>query len=430
MALIDRFRETESYATKYFSLSDKPPVLAYGKGARLFDVDGESYIDFGSGSSVMHFGYGNKEVADAIIEQVRTGITHAGPHFHMEKQADLYERLLRLLPPDLNRVHPATNGTEAVETALKFAQHATGKKTFVAFRAGYHGRTLGSLAVSGGKGPNDALAPFLPQCVFLPYPGCDTCPYGTRSACCCRCEDELVDSLYAPKSGAGGLAGIIVEPIQGTGGIRIPPQSFLQKLRTVATDLEVPLIFDEIFTNFGRSGKMFAFEHFDVTPDILVLAKPIGGGLPGGCVVANEGIMGKQKPGSQTSTFQMCPLSAAAGNAALKYISEQDLPGRAQNIDKILKDRYRDLQSPPAVTDVRGIGGMHGIEISDPTTGTPDPKRCKAMRQEILEKGVITYECGTHNHVIGLLPPLVIEKTDIQKAIDIIEVTVNAEKWR
>ena len=236
------FRQLESRATKAFALVEDPPVFVSGSGVRLTASDGRQYLDFAAGSGTSNVGHGNPAVMAAVRELLDRGLTHVGPHFHADVQADFYQLLRKQLPAELTRLHPATNGTEATEAALKACMHATGARRFLAFEGGYHGRTLGSLAVSHARGSNAGLAPLAPEAEFIPYP---------QSA-----EDIslAVRTVGERPPGEPPLAGVIVEPIQATGGILLPPVGFLSALAATARSALVPLIVDEIFTGMGRTG--------------------------------------------------------------------------------------------------------------------------------------------------------------------------------
>lgn len=410
------FRRMESTGTKTFALSDDPPVFREGEGARLVDRDGRVYLDLATGSAVSVLGHGHPGVRAALERQIASGITHVGPHFHTESQARAFRRLASVLPAELERLHPATNGAEAVEVALKAAMFRTGNRQFAAFWGAYHGRTAGALAVSTARGANKANGPYLPVTQFLPFPDCPSCPAGTPEACCGKYEEVVFETIVRDWSGAGPLAGIVVEPIQGTAGIRIPPARFLRTLAAAAREAGVPLVFDEIFTGFGRTGRMFAFEHYGIVPDVLVLAKAVGGGVPAGMVAARAGFLDAWTSGTQSSTFQMHPLAAAAGEALIEAVETDELCGRARAIETRFAERRGELAAFDFVSDVRGIGAMHGVEIG--REGRPDKALCDAIRRAALARGLVTYECGLAGHVIGLLPPLVITPAELDAAID------------
>lgn len=380
------FRETLSSATKTYAVTDQPPVFASADGAWLTDTQGKRYLDFACGSGTTNLGHNHPAIMAAVEAQLTGGITHIGPHFHTHVQARLYQALRGVLPSALGRFHPATNGTEAIETALKAAIHYTGNRAFLAFEGSYHGRTLGALAVSASKGQNEALGSLSPDTVFVPY-GCS--------------DKDLTQAIQ----NSPPLAGVIVEPVQATQGMVEPPAGFMTALAKFAASRQIPLIFDEVFTGFGRTGSLFAFEHENVTPDLLVLGKAFGGGFPGGLVAGREGIMTAWRPGTQSSTFQLHPVTAAAAKASLEVILEQDVLANVARIARWMKEFGADIIESPNVAQFRGLGAMFGVEVVN-AEGRPDQARTKAIRAAALESGLITWECGAQGHVIGLVPPL------------------------
>lgn len=401
------FRHTESRATKTFSLSNEPPVFVSGVGARLTAANGQRYLDFASGSGTSNVGHGNPAVLAAVQAQLQSGITHIGPHFHTDAQARFFEEMLRVLPPDLSRLHPATNGTEATEAALKACMHFTGARTFLGFTGGYHGRTLGALSVSHAKGANAGLTPFAPAAEFIPYPSGNE---DTDAA-----TTEAVRAIADRPGAAPPLAGVIVEPIQATAGIVLPPSGFLAAVAAAARENGTPLILDEIFTGFGRTGKRFAFETAGVTPDLLLLGKSMAGGFPGGLVAGREDIMSAWPRGAQSSTFQLHPVSAAAGVAALRYLIEQDLCARARAIHSWIESYRESFEASCLTRELRGVGAMFGLETC--TAGqTSRSEVCRRVRLAALQRGLLTWECGTDAEVIGLIPPLIASQEDVAEA--------------
>ena len=394
----DVFWTTLSSATKTYAVTDEPPLFVSGDGAWLTDSEGKRYLDFACGSGTTSLGHNHPAVMAAVREQLDHGITHVGPHFHTRAQADLFDLLQSVLPSKLSRFHPATNGTEATEAALKAAMHFTGRDTFLSFEGSYHGRTLGALAVSAEKGPNEALGALKPDAVFAPF----------------GCSAEALERTVAA---APQLAGIIVEPIQATNGMIVPRSGFLKDLAAVADTHGVPLIFDEVFTGFARTGRLFAFEHEAVTPDILILGKAFGGGFPGGLVAGREDIMTAWRAGTQSSTFQLHPVTAAAAKASLSVIVSDDLAAQAARIKQWMTACGADLTEHPCVCDFRGVGAAFGVEIVD-AYGRPDQPRTRKIRAAALELGLISWECGANGQVIGLVPPLTVAEDDVQTALD------------
>ncbi len=392
------FRELESTGVKSFSLSDDPPVFVAGKQAELIDAEGRRYIDFACGSGTSALGHHHPAIAKALISQLESGITHVGPHFHTPAQGRFYEALAELLPHHLRCFHPATNGTEATEVALKAAMHATGHRQFLAFEGGYHGRTFGALSVSEARGRNAALAPFVPDTAFLPF---------------AEHEDQIESALRQAELHMAGrdVAALIIEPIQATAGMRLPANGYLDALATLALDQGCLLIVDEVFTGFGRSGRCFGFEHSDIDPDLVILAKSLGGTLPAGLVAGRKEILQGWRAGTQSSTFQLHPLAAAAGSAFIEVLIAQGLVERSGQIGQWFLDNRERFEALPHVRSLCGLGAMWGVVMKDATT-------CHAVRHRTLDLGLLTWECGLDAEVIGLVPPLTIEREPFERGMD------------
>ncbi len=389
-----------SRATKTYAVSTSPPVIAGGSGSWLFGSDGKRYLDFACGSGTTSLGHNHPAVMEAVNAQLQRGLTHVGPHFLSEGQVRLYRLLRSVLPAGLTRFHPATNGTEAMETALKAAMHFTGKRRFLAFDGGYHGRTIGALAVSESKGHNRALEPLLPEAVFAPF-GCDP------------------DRLERQIDGAGPLAGVVIEPAQATQGMIFPEPGWLPMLARLATDRDIPLIADEVFTGFARTGQLFSFMGEGFVPDLLVLGKAFGGGFPAGLIAGRDDIMTAWLPGTQSSTFQLHPVSAAAARASLDFMLTNDATRMAARIAEWITTHCAMLVDFAFIADIRGRGAMFGIEIVD-DDGAPDPNRTRAIRADVLENGLMTWECGSSGHVIGIVPPLTVSEREIAHGFDLL----------
>lgn len=404
-------RKHLSTATKSFAVSDAPPIFVAGDGAWLTDTDGKRTLDFACGSGTTVLGHNHPAVMAAIRRELDRGITHLGPHFHAPVQIALMARLAGVLPPALSVFHPATNGTEAMEAALKAAMHATGRRRFIAFEGSYHGRTLGSLAVSHARGGNAVLGDLRPLAVHLPYPE-DTAALA-----------ELMSRLAAELA-SGDVAAVIVEPFQATAGMRVPHEGLLPALRAATERAGSLLVVDEVFTGYARSGRLFGFEWSGVVPDLVVLAKAASGGVPGGIVAGRPDILKTWKPGVQSSTFQLHPLSAAASLAVLDELVSKDYAVRALEIERLLRAAIDAAALPtPPFGGISGKGAMLGIAIVD-ADGRPDQPRTRASRAAALANGLITWECGTHGHVIGLVPPLVVTKAEIDRAIAILAAAI------
>ena len=396
---IERIESVQSLGTKTFSLTSKPPVFIAGSGVYLIDENGRAFIDFASGSGTSALGHGHPAIQSAINAQISCGITHLGPHFHSPVQADLYDQLAKLIPNPLARFHPAVSGSEATEVAIKAAMHATGNKKFISFSGGYHGRTFGALSISGARGKNASLGPFKPETLILPFPL--SVDLGQEAA------DKITSDL----------AGVIIEPIQATGGLIKANAEALSTLAVAARAKHVPLIFDEVFTGFGRTGPLFAFKYYDLVPDLLIMGKSFGGGLPAGLLAGTDEILGNWSQGVQTSTFQLHPMAAAASNAFLKILCEQNLLENCKMIESWCRKEFAALEEKPHVVDVRGIGAFWVIEIDC-------PEKAKFFRQSALKNGLLTWECGVEGNCIGLVPPLTVDKHHIKEAKRILQLAL------
>lgn len=395
----------QSTGTKSFAVSDLPPVFIAGSGARLVAEDGRRYLDFACGSGTSALGHGHPEVLAALSRQSDSGVLHLGPHFHAPAQAALYERLSGLLPSHLSRLHPAVSGAEATEVAIKAAMHATGARRFMGFEGGYHGRSFGALAVSGARGRNETLGPFTPVTEILPFPAT---PEAGRAA-----ADRI------RRQGAS-LAGIFLEPVQATAGLRVADQDGLAEVAAAVAETGVPLILDEVFTGFGRTGRMFAFEHFGLVPDLVVLGKSLGGGLPAGLVAGREDLLGRWPAGVQTSTFQLHPASAATSDAFLQVLLRDDLAGRAAAMAPTFAEAFGRLKRFADVQDLRGIGAFWALAMASKDAAV-------RARRRALDLGLLTWECGLEGDVIGLVPPLVVSEAELEEAATMLEAALTTE---
>jgi predicted acetylornithine/succinylornithine family transaminase len=368
-------------------------VLVSGKGARLFDAEGKAYLDFAAGIAVNGFGYGDRKVLAAIKQQAAR-LIHASNLFHTQPAAALADRLAAVAFP--SKVFFCNSGTEAVEGALKFARkvgNEKGRFELVAFERGFHGRTLGALSVTWSPRYREPFEPLLPGVRFAPWNDLDA-----------------LSSLVGEKTAA-----VIVEPVQGEGGVRPADPAFLDGLTALARERGALVIFDEVQSGLGRTGKMFAYQHADATPDILTLAKPLGGGLPMGAILIREELAGAIKPGDHGSTFGGNPVVAAAALAVLERLTA---PGFLETIERRSAAILRGLKSlkrrfPEAVADVRGRGLMIGIEFK----GEAGP-----VLKGLRERSVLATKAG--DNVLRLLPPLVVSPRDIREFLGALEAVV------
>ncbi|MDM7323630.1 MAG: aspartate aminotransferase family protein [Thermus sp.] len=359
-------------------------LLVRGQGARVWDAEGNEYIDCVGGYGVANLGHANPEVVEAIKKQAET-LLSMPQTLPTPMRGEFYRTLVGLLPPQLNRVFPTNSGTEANEAAIKFAWAHTKRRKLVAAMRGFSGRTLGSLSVTWEPKYREPFMPLLGPVEFIPY--------------------NDVEALR--KAVDEETAAVILEPVQGEGGVRPATREFLEAAREVTQERGALLILDEIQTGMGRTGKPFAFEHYGVVPDILTLAKALGGGVPIGAAVMREEVAQSMPKGGHGTTFGGNPLAMAAGVAALRYLERTRLWERAAELGPWFMDRLREINSPK-IREVRGLGLMVGLELKE--------KAAPYIERLEKEHRVLTLQAGPT--VIRFLPPLVIEKADLERVVE------------
>lgn len=360
----------------------RPIALVHGQGARVWDADGREYIDCIAGHGVASLGHCHLAVTAAIREQAETLVT-CSEILYNDQRAGLLAELTALIPGDLDRAFLCNSGAEAVEGAVKVARLFTGRSGVVATMRGFHGRTLGALSATW----NDKYRkPFVPL-----VPGFSHVPFNDMEAM----EKAITDETAA----------VLVEVVQGEGGVRPGDADYFGGLRRLCDERGALLVVDEIQTGLGRTGRWFAFEHVDITPDVLCLGKALGGGLPMGAVVWREAL-GTLPTGVHGSTFGGNPLVCAASRAVLRTLADEDLPARADHLGQEFIAGLRAIQSPQ-VREVRGWGLMVGIELR---------QRVTPVLKELMERGVLALPAGPT--VVRFLPPLVIEETELQLVLE------------
>ncbi len=420
--LLDRQKEVDSRAVYYPTVI--PTAWEAGKGATIRDVDGNTYIDFVAGISVLNVGHSNPQVVEAVKRQLDR-LTHA-LDIRTRERIGLIEKLVQIAPGGLrgnSRVlFGGPTGSDAIEGALKVAKFNTKHHTVLAFHGAYHGMTSGALSVTSKKAFKTGFLPLLPDIHFAPYAYCYRCAFGKEyPECEMQCVRYVEYLFNDPESGLADPAAIIVEPIQGEGGFIVPPDGYLKELRRICDENSIPLIADEIQTGFGRSGKMFACEHDGVTPDIMTMAKAVGGiGLPlSGCVIRKE--LDTWDPGGHLGTFRGNVLACVAGLAAINFTLEKGLVERSAREGAHMLRRLKDLQQETkTVGDVRGKGMMVAAEfVEDKKTKKPATELVKRIQAKCLERGVLVWKAGHWPNVIRFLPPLVITRDHMDKGLDV-----------
>lgn len=365
--------------------SKRPIAIVRGQGARLWDADGKEYIDCVGGQGSANVGHANPAVVAAITAQAAQLIT-CTEIFYNDRRAELEARLAEITPAGLDRVFLCNSGAEAIEAGLKFARLTTGRTGVVATVRGFHGRTMGALSATWEKKYREPFAPLVPGFTHVPY-------------------NDLSKAAAAINE---DTAAVLVEPVQGEGGVRPATEEYLLGLADLCRERGVMLILDEVQTGFGRTGKIFACEHSGVQPDILCLAKSLAGGLPMGAVVLGPRVA-ELSPLTHGTTFGGNPLACAAALATIDYLLEHDLPGNAARLGEHALARLRALDLP-SIREVRGQGLLIGVELRH---------RVTPVLQALMARGVLALPAGPT--VLRLLPPLVISQAELDTALDQIE---------
>lgn len=393
-----------------------------GEGCYVYTEDGRKILDFASGVAVNNLGNKNKEVVDAIKEQLDTMI-HVGHNVvYNESYVRLAERLVELTGGD-TKVYFSNSGAEANDGAMKLAKYVTKRPAVIAFRNSFHGRTIGSLSITGSNsGYRKYYEPLMPAVYWADYADCHHCPFGKKDR---RCDMECLkqfDSIFEKLIDPECVAAIIAEPVQGEGGYIVPKPDFLAGLRKICDDHGIMLIFDEVQTGIGRTGELYAYQTFKVKPDILTTAKALGGGVPLSAIIAKKEIMDQWPAGAHGGTFGGNPLACAAGLKTLEIIERDHLLENCREQGEYFRKKLSGLQAqhPNRISDVRGIGLMNAMEIVTPD-GKPDAIYTAAIKERALDKGLLLLTCGSDHNVIRFIAPLTVTKKEIDQAAEVLD---------
>ncbi|MGY5143236.1 MAG: aspartate aminotransferase family protein [Candidatus Nitrosopumilus sp. bin_32a] len=372
-----------------------PVTIERGVGSHVWDVDGKEYIDCMGGYGVALVGHKNQRVNDAIREQIDKIITVHSSLYNKTRE-EFLKTLIGLAPKGLTQVHLNNSGAEAIEAAMKFARKFTGKKGMVAMKGSYHGKSFGALSLTFNPKYRTPFAPLVEKVSFATYGDIES----LRSVI----DDDT--------------AFVILEPIQGESGIIVAPEGFLQEVRKLCDEKGIVLIFDEIQAGLGRTGRLWACDHWNTAPDILCLAKGIAGGVPMGATLVRPDILASISKGEHSSTFGGNPISCAAGTAALKAITEDGLIENSENMGKIFREGLEKLKEKhPIIREVRGKGLMIGIEMKF---------EVKDILMGLIEKGVLMLYSG--RNILRILPPLVISEDDVTKVLHALDSVLTEEE--
>jgi len=374
-----------------------PVTIEKGLGSHVWDADNNEYIDCMGGYGVALVGHRNERVVNAIKSQIEKVITvHSS--FYNKTREEFLQTLIDVAPAGLSQVHLNNSGAESVEAGIKFARKFTGRKGMVAMKGSYHGKSMGALSLTFSPKYRESFQPLLEKVTFSPYGDIDAL-------------QTAVDK---------DTAFVILEPIQGESGIHVPPDGFLQDVRKICDENGSLLVFDEIQSGLGRTGRMWASEHWETTPDIMCLAKGIAGGVPMGVTLVRPDILSVMKKGEHSSTFGGNPLACAAGTATLQALTQDGLVENAKNMGEKFLHGLNDLKSRhKIIREIRGKGLMIGVELKF---------EVKDILMEGIKKGLLLLYSG--RNILRLLPPLVISDEDVTKSLQILDVLLTNEEGR
>jgi 4-aminobutyrate aminotransferase len=422
-AIIERDKGVAS--TSY--IKEYPLVVARGAGSMIEDVDGNRYLDFMAGIAVASTGHAHPRVVAAINDAAAKFLHICGTDFYYESMTSLCERLARLAPgSSRKRVFLTNSGTEAVEGAIKLVRNATRRPALIAFDGAFHGRTYGSMSLTSSRSTQrGGFEPLLPSVYHVPYANRYRCQHcGGRNpqpACTLDCVRSIESELFTRRLDPRDVAAIFVEPVQGEGGYVVPPPGFLGALRELCDKHGILLVFDEVQSGIGRTGRMFACEHEDegVEPDVLLTAKGLGSGMPIGAIIAREAVM-KWERGAHGSTFGGNPVCCAAALATLDLVEGQ-LADNARVMGKrLLEAMQRLAERHSIIGDVRGLGLMVGVElVKDRTAREPAREVLEELVQRAFRRGLLILGAGRSS--LRLAPPLIVDEYDVDTAVGVID---------
>ena len=393
-------------------------VVDRAENAYIWDIDGNRYIDFFTGVGVCNIGHSHPKFQERMIEQLaRCSVSS----LYIDTRAQLYEKITEFLPSNLKQIHMYSTGSEAVEAAIRLARAASGREEVVSCWGGFHGKTQGAISLHAGP-RKQGVGPLPTGAHHIPYAHCYRCPLNLKFPKCQYACVELARRTIL-ESTTGNIAAIIIEPVQGTNGNIVPPPGYLKQMRKLADDLGALLIFDEVITGFGRTGRFFAYEHENVVPDILVLGKAMGSGVPTSAIIS-DGTLVKNtsfsSPSAASSTFGGNPLSSAAALATVEIIRDENLVERSCKLGKVAKSIIESWSKEIAVVGNTGILGlMIGLELVHPETNRPFSR--EVMRKffsSLLSQGVLAM---AYDNRIRLYPPLSIDESDLQEGLLVIQ---------
>jgi 4-aminobutyrate aminotransferase / (S)-3-amino-2-methylpropionate transaminase / 5-aminovalerate transaminase len=422
-AIMDTREQYARFVLPVVAQGVEPIVVTRAQGRSVTAEDGRTYLDCFSGISVVNAGHNHPRILAAAREQMEQLVHCCSYVYHVPAVGQLAEKLAEITPGDLKKSFFSNSGAEANEGAMRLAKQATGRRELVALSHSFHGRTAGTLSVTGNAARKRNNGPYLSGVAFGPAPYCYRCPLGlSYPSCEVACAHALKDVIALET--AGDVAAFIVEPVLGEGGIIAPPPEYFEIAAQIFHDAGALFIVDEVQTGLGRTGKMFAIEYSPgASPDIITLAKGIASGFPLGAFTAREPVSEAMRPGDHLSTFGGNPISCAAALANIAVIQEEGLIENAARLGAMLLDRFRRLaERCHLVGDVRGRGLMIGLElVRDRTSKEPAAEEARSIRARLRERGILVGVGGTLGNVVRIQPPLSITAEECDRAASTLE---------
>ncbi len=411
-----------------------PIAVVHAEGAVITDADGNRLIDFGGGIGVVNTGHRHPGVVEAVREQLDHFAHVCFPVSTYEPYVALAERLNRITPgTHEKRTFFVNSGAEAVENAVKVARSFTGRQAILCFEHGFHGRTNLAMGLTSKVMPyKKGFGPFAPEIYRIPYPYCYRCAEGPRQGRCCLADQARLEGLLAGLVDPGSVAAVIMELELGEGGFVPAPVEYVRMLAAFAKKHGILFIADEIQTGFGRTGKLFASEHYDLVPDIIITAKSLAGGLPLAAVTGRADAMEASQVGGLGGTYGGNPLACAAAIAVIDAMEAERIPERAARAGARIASRFREWAARyPCIGDVRGLGAMIGMElVSDRESKTPDKALTGRILAAALERGLILLSAGTYGNTIRVLAPLTAEDAVLDEGLDVLGAALESAAGR
>jgi 4-aminobutyrate aminotransferase len=418
----------KEYVNTGFVKAVEPLVIESAKGSTYYTEDGKSYIDCFAGISVTNAGHCNDEVIAAAKAQIDKLVHCCSYIYHSKPVADLAEKIAQITPGKLKKSFFANSGAEAIEGSLRLAKRYTNKNETLALTHSFHGRSYATLSLTGNAGRKKGGGPYMPGVAFAPSPYCYRCPFKCDGpeGCDTTCAEYLEDVIKYHTS--ENVAFFIAEPVMGEGGIIVPPSNYFKVIKQILDHYNILFVADEVQSGFGRTGKMFAIEHYDIEPDIMVMAKGIADGFPLSCFIARDEIADAFKPGDHLSTFGGNPVSCAAALANIDYMEKNRLPETTAQKGEMLMNALRQINPKNiAIGEVRGKGLMVGVEIvKDLENKAPAAEEAGSIRAALREKGVLIGVGGSFGNVLRIQPPLTITEDELTQVVNLLKEVMEA----